>query len=188
MCILYIKINLLVNNYVVWKINDSLLFLKSVQNEKGALLRIEDIIYSLLRSEVGLYNFSEIISEKNDEISNNITKKAGEILSQIGVDIIDVQIKRVSFPSQNLESVYRRMIAERKRIADKFRSEGQGEASKILGDKERELLFIQSEAYKQAEIIRGKADGKAGNIYAAAYNQSADSRDFYKFLKYKRAF
>jgi membrane protease subunit HflC len=97
--------------------------------------------------------------------------------------VLDVQFKRINYGPQVLQDVHARMISERNRIADRFRSEGQGERAKILGDMERELQRITSEAYREAEEIRGRSDAEATNIYAGAYNQSADSRGFYQFLK-----
>ncbi len=96
---------------------------------------------------------------------------------------MDVQFKRINYGPQVLQDVHARMISERQRIADRFRSEGQGERAKILGDMERELKRITSEAYREAEEIRGRADAAATDIYAQAFNQSADSRSFYEFLK-----
>ena len=97
--------------------------------------------------------------------------------------MLDLRFKRINYVKEVQQKIFDRMISERKRIADKFRSEGQGEAAKILGDKERDLKEIQSEAYRQAEEIKGKADAEATNIYARAYNQSSESREFYKFIK-----
>jgi len=97
--------------------------------------------------------------------------------------LLDLRFKRINYVEEVRKKIFERMITERKRIADKFRSEGQGEASKILGNKERDLKKIQSEAYKTAQEIMGKADAEATAIYAKAYNQNQQSRDFYVFLK-----
>jgi membrane protease subunit HflC len=97
--------------------------------------------------------------------------------------LLDLRFKRINYVEEVQKKIYERMITERKRIADKFRSEGQGEAAKIIGDKERELKKIQSEAYRKAQEIKGKADAEATAIYARAYNQSNESRSFYQFLK-----
>jgi membrane protease subunit HflC len=102
---------------------------------------------------------------------------------ELGIELLDLRLKRINYVKEVQQKIFERMITERKRIADKFRSEGQGEASKILGDKERELKKIQSGAYRTAQEIIGKADAEATAIYATAYNQNAESREFYRFLK-----
>jgi membrane protease subunit HflC len=103
--------------------------------------------------------------------------------ADLGIEILDVQFKRINYVEEVRRKVYERMIAERRRIADRFRSEGEGEASRIQGEKERDLQRIQSEAYRQAREIKGRSDALATDIYAAAYNSSEDSRTFYQFLK-----
>ena len=102
--------------------------------------------------------------------------------------MLDVQFRRINYGEQVEPDVFKRMISERKRIADRYRSQGEGEASRILGEMERELQRIQSEAYREAETIRGRADAEATEIYARAYNQSADARQFYEFLETMDAF
>ena len=103
--------------------------------------------------------------------------------TDLGIEILDVQFKRINYVEEVQRKVYERMIAERRRIADRFRSEGEGEASRIRGEKERELQKIQSGAYREAREIKGDSDALATSIYAAAYDRSADSRSFYQFLK-----
>ena len=104
-------------------------------------------------------------------------------MAELGIELLDLRLKRINYVDEVQEKIFERMIAERKRIADKFRSEGQGEASKILGDKERDLNEISSEAYRISQEIKGKADAEATNIYARAYNKNQSSREFYRFLK-----
>jgi len=113
------------------------------------------------------------------EIFDASTKRTVDL----GIEILDVRFKRINYVKEVREKVYDRMMTERKRIADKYRSEGQGAASRILGEKERELKRITSEAFKTAQEIKGKADAEATKIYANAYNRNAESRDFYTFLK-----
>jgi membrane protease subunit HflC len=112
-----------------------------------------------------------------------ILERANERTSDLGIRILDFRFKRMNYVEEVRNNVYDRMISERNRIADKFRSEGQGEASKIRGNKERDLAQIQSEAFKQAEIIKGKADAEATKIYAAAFNKNAQTRDLYSFMR-----
>jgi membrane protease subunit HflC len=118
-----------------------------------------------------------------EKITREILAAASERTKELGVELLDMRFKRINYVEEVQRKIYERMITERKRIADKYRSEGQGEASKILGSKERDLKEIQSGAYRKAQEIIGKADGEATAIYARAFNQSADSREFYRFLK-----
>lgn len=117
-----------------------------------------------------------------------ILKTANERASDLGIEILDFKIKRLNYVEEVRDQVFKRMTSERYRIADKFRSEGQGEASRINGEKERDLKSIQSTAFEEAEKIKGKADAAAAAIYAASYNQSAMSRDLYSFLKSMETF
>ena len=206
-----------VDTYARWLISDPLLFFERVRDERGAQARLDDILDGETRNAVANHDLVEIVRNTNrvpevadsllveDEstvfptikfgrshISRIILKNASERTKEIGVELLDLQIKRINYIEDVRLKVYERMITERKRIADKFRSEGQGQASKILGDKERELKRIQSEAYRTSQEIIGKADAEATAIYARAYNQSADSREFYRFLRtletYKNTF
>ena len=125
----------------------------------------------------------EEIEVGRDKIEDIILQKANERTSDLGVRILDFRFKRMNYVDEVRDRVYDRMISERNRIADQFRSEGQGGARKILGDKERDLAQIQSEATRQAEEIRGRADAEATEIYASAYNRNRQSIDLYKFLR-----
>lgn len=118
-----------------------------------------------------------------EQITRLIIQSASPRLEELGIELLDLRFKRINYVDEVQQKIFERMITERKRIADMYRSEGQGEAAKILGDKERDLQKIESEAYKTAQEIIGKADAEATTIYARAYNQSADSREFYRFLK-----
>jgi membrane protease subunit HflC len=122
------------------------------------------------------------------KIQEMILLSANQKASDLGIIILDVRLKHLNYVTEVQTQVYERMISERFRIAEKFRSEGQGEASKINGERERDLKTIQSEAYRKAEEIRGQSDARATAIYAAAYNQSAASRDLYSFVKSMETF
>ena len=117
------------------------------------------------------------------KIQNMVLNSSNEKAKELGIAILDFRFKRINYSQKVQEKVYDRMKTERYKIADSIRSEGQGEASRINGEKERELLTIQSEAFKTAEEIKGKADAQAAAIYSSAYNQSFMSKDLYKFLK-----
>jgi membrane protease subunit HflC len=123
------------------------------------------------------------IADGREKIRQEILAAAQTRTQDLGIEILDVQFKRINYVEEVQEKVYDRMIAERRRIADRFRSEGEGESARIRGELERDLNQIESEAFKTAEEIKGQADAEATAIYAASYDRSADSRRFYEFLK-----
>jgi membrane protease subunit HflC len=197
-----------VDTYARWRITDPLLFFQRLRDERGAQSRLDDIIdgetrnaianndvVELVRStnriaqlDSGMMGIEEqviltIIREGRDKITREILTAASERTKDLGLEILDVRLKRINYVEEVQEKIYDRMIAERKRIAERFRSEGQGDASAILGEKERELKRITSEAFEKSQVIIGRADGEATKIYAGAYNRSDESRDFYRFLK-----
>ena len=174
------KKSLIVDNYVRWKIVDPLQFLKTVQAIPTAKSRMDDIVYSELRRELGTHDMVEIITENREEIMDVVTKASNEATLSYGISVIDVRIRRVDLPSENEESIYARMEAERKRQANKFRSEGSEEAQKIRAATDRDKTIILADAYKEAEKIRGEGDAKAVQIYARSY--SSDPK-FYEFVR-----
>lgn len=174
------KKSLIVDNYVRWKIVDPLQFLKTVQAIPTAKSRMDDIVYSELRRELGTHDMVEIITENREEIMDVVTKASNEATLSYGISVIDVRIRRVDLPSENEESIYARMEAERKRQANKFRSEGSEEAQKIRAATDRDKTIILADAYREAEKIRGEGDAKAVQVYAKSY--SADPK-FYEFVR-----
>lgn len=174
------KKSLIVDNYVRWKIVDPLQFLKTVQAIPTAKSRMDDIVYSELRRELGTHDMVEIITENREEIMDVVTKASNMATLSYGISVIDVRIRRVDLPSENEESIYARMEAERKRQANKFRSEGSEEAQKIRAATDRDKTIILANAYKEAERIRGEGDAKAVQIYAKSY--SSDPK-FYEFVR-----
>lgn len=174
------KKSLIVDNYVRWKIVDPLQFLKTVQAIPTAKSRMDDIVYSELRRELGTHDMVEIITENREEIMDVVTKASNEATLSYGISVIDVRIRRVDLPSENEESIYARMEAERKRQANKFRSEGSEEAQKIRAATDRDKTIILADAYREAEKIRGEGDAKAVQVYAKSY--STDPK-FYEFVR-----
>jgi membrane protease subunit HflC len=195
-----------VDTYARWRISDPLLFFQRLQNERGAQTRLDDIIDGETRNAIANHDLVELIrssnrasvqSEENpedqiqlepiqlgrDQIRQEVLRAAQGRITDLGIEILDFEFKRINYVEEVRKKVYERMIAERQRIASRYRSEGEGEASRISGERERELKRIQSEAYKQAQEITGRADARATDIYAKAYNRSADARSFYGFLK-----
>lgn len=174
------KKSLIVDNYVRWKIVDPLQFLKTVQAIPTAKSRMDDIVYSELRRELGTHDMVEIITQNREEIMDVVTNASNKATLAYGISVIDVRIRRVDLPSENEESIYARMEAERKRQANKFRSEGSEEAQKIRAATDRDKTIILADAYKEAEKIRGEGDAKAVQVYARSY--SSDPK-FYEFVR-----
>ncbi len=196
-----------VNNYARWRITDPLKFFQRLHNERGAQTRLDDIIDGETRNAIAKYDLVELVRVSNRQptavlddnqdtpvvldsidwgrtvIRKEILAKSQSRTSDLGIEILDVEFKRINYVTEVQRKVYERMIAERQRIADRFRSEGEGEAFRIRGEKDRELLRIRSEAYRTAQEVKGVADASAIAIYAQAYDKSADTRSFYEFLK-----
>lgn len=179
------KKTLIVDNYVRWRIADPLLFLKTVQATPTALNRLRAIVKSELRLEMGTHNMSEIITENREKIMEKVTAASNKSSKDYGIEVVDVRIKRVDLPRENEASIYARMDAERKRQADKFRSEGSEEAQKIRATTDKEKTIILADAYKQSEEIRGAGDAKAVEIYAQSYSKDPS---FYEFLRTLEAY
>ncbi len=153
------KKTLIVDNYVRWKIVDPLQFLKTVQAIPTALSRMDDIVYSELRRELGTHDMVEIITDNREAIMEVVTQASNEATMDYGISVVDVRIRRVDLPTENEESIYARMDAERKRQANKFRSEGEEEAQKIRAATDKDKTIILADAYKEAERVRGEGDG-----------------------------
>jgi len=191
-----------------WRISDPLKFLQSVTSETGAHARLDDIVDSATRDFITNHNLVEAARNSNrlltesdanviegvtrsDErleeigvgrelLTRGILQEASKIVPQYGIELIDVRIKRINYVKDVQVKVFERMISERRRAAERYRSEGQGKKAEIEGQMIKELNQIQSEAYKVAEEIKGKADAEAINIYADAYNSDPE---FYSFIK-----
>lgn len=193
-----------VDSYARWRISDPLKFFQRLRDEHGADSRLDDILDGETRTAVARYDLVEVVrssnrsadsipiaSEEETEIltpiekgrraiTEEILKRASERASDLGIELMDYRMKRINYVDEVQKDVFARMIAERKRIAERFRSEGEGEAARIRGERERDLKQIQSEAYRTAQELRGKADASATQIYADAYNRDAA---FYTFMK-----
>jgi len=174
------KKSLIIDNYVRWRIVDPLLFLQTVRAIPTAKTRLDDIVYSELRQELGNHDMAEIITETRELIMEKVTIASNEETSKYGIEVIDVRIRRVDLPRENEASIYARMEAERKRQANKFRSEGEEEAQKIRAATDRDKTVILAEAYKTAQKIRGEGEAKALDIYAESFSKDPD---FYEFLR-----
>jgi len=174
------KKNIVIDNYARWRIVDPLLFLQAVHDERGAQARLDDIIYSEVRERLGQYTLLEIISIKRSEIMEIVTQESAEKVRKLGIELVDVRIKRADLPKQNEENVYKRMEAERHQQAKKYRAEGQEKSLEIVSEAEKDKTIILAEAYEKAERIKGEGDGAAVRIYADAYNRDPE---FYRFTR-----
>ena len=174
------KKSLNIDNYVRWRIVDPLLFLQTVKAVPTAKTRLDDIVYSELRQELGTHDMVEIITENRELIMDKVTAASNEETSNYGIEVIDVRIRRVDLPRENEASIYARMEAERKRQANKFRSEGEEEAQKIRAATDRDKTIILADAYKKAQQVRGEGEAEALDIYASSFSKSPD---FYEFLR-----
>ncbi len=194
-----------VDTFARWKIVDPIVFFQTVNNRFNAMVKLNDIIDPAVRNAITSNRLIEAVRKSNREmdtaeigledvekdqratyvinvgrqaITKEIMNRAQPKLKEFGIELVDVKIKRINYVEEVRKAVYGRMIAERKQIAEKFRSEGKGEAQKILGEKQRDLKQIQSEAYRIAEEIKGKADAEATKIYAESYGLDPE---FYSF-------
>ncbi|MGD2080172.1 MAG: protease modulator HflC [Nitrospirota bacterium] len=197
-----------VDTYARWRIIDPLLFFQRLRDERGAQSRLDDILDGQTRNAVANHELAEIVRATDRElqfgdlvedamkaeaqvevefgrnyITREIIETASPSLEQLGIELLDLRLKRVNYVEEVRNKIFDRMRSERKRIAEKFRSEGQGEAAQIRGQRERDLRKIRSEAFRKAEEIKGDADAEATAIYASAYDQGPQSREFYEFLK-----
>ena len=177
------KKSLIVDNYVRWRITDPLLFLQTVQTEPIAKTRIDDIVYSELRRELGTHNMSEIITENRELIMEEVTRESAIATKPYGIEVVDVRLKRVDLPQNNEQSIYRRMQAERIRQANKFRSEGEEESQKIKASTDKDKTIILADAYKEAEEVKGEGEAIAVDIYARAFSKDPDFYEFYRTLE-----
>ena len=174
------KKTLIMDNYVRWRIVDPLLFLQTVQAIPTAKTRLDDIVYSELRQELGIHDMVEIITETRDLIMDKVTAASNEESEKYGIEVVDVRIRRVDLPSENEASIYARMEAERNRKANMFRSEGEEEAQKIRATTERDKTVILADAYKISQEIRGEGEARALDIYASSFSKDPK---FYEFVR-----
>ena len=203
------KTYIVVDTFARWRIVDAKVFFVRLRDERSAQSRLDDILGSETRNAIAKHELIEVIRTTKDrqpdrdstladspgnigmlypitmgreKIEKEILSKAAIKLTDFGIELLDVRFKRINYNESVRERIFERMISERQQIAERFRSEGSGEAAKIMGKSERDLLVIESEAYKTVQEIRGVADARATEIYAGAYNKSEESVAFYEFI------
>jgi len=214
------KLYIVVDTFGRWRISDPMQYFLRLRDERSAQSRLDDILGSETRNTVARHELVEMIRTTKDRkaavddtiaagggttsgglppiqsgrvaLEKEITDKARSNLAEFGIDLLDVRFKRINYNPAVSDKIYARMMSERQQIAERFRSEGQGEAAKINGNRDRDLKQIDSEAYREVQNIEGKADAEATAIYAKAYNQTPESRDLYEFQRtldtYKTSF
>ncbi|HCI53655.1 MAG TPA: protease modulator HflC [Gallionella sp.] len=184
------KKNVMVDSFVKWRIVDVKQYYISVGgDEVRANTRLKQTVNSSMREEFGKRTIHEVVSGEREEIMNVLRTKADLDARKIGVQVLDVRLKRVDFPSEISDSVYRRMDAERKRVANELRASGAADGEKIKADADKQREVILAEAYRDAQRTKGEGDAKASSIYAAAFGRNAEFYSFYRSLEaYKQSF
>jgi membrane protease subunit HflC len=204
------KLYIVVDTFGRWRINDPLQFFTRLRDERSALSRLDDIIGSEVRNAVAKHDLIEMVRTSKDRktvvdttltpeeaksagllpitvgrtaIEAEVVKQAAPKLKDFGIELIDVRFMRINYNTRVSSKIHDRMISERQQIASRFRSEGEGEAAKILGNREQELKRLESEAYREVQKIKGEADARATEIYARAYGSSPEAGEFYRFLR-----
>jgi membrane protease subunit HflC len=184
------KKNVLVDYFVKWRITNVRTFYVSFGGDEArAINRLAQTVNDGMRAEFGKRTVHDVVSGERDDVMDALRKSANADAKRFGVEVLDVRVKRVDLPSEVSESVYRRMEAERKRVANELRSTGTAEAEKIKAEADREREVILAEAYRDAQRIKGQGDGKAAAIYAKAYGKHAEFYAFYRSMEsYKASF
>ena len=179
------KQQLVVDNFSRWRIRDPLQFYRTVRDEAGAQSRLDDVIYSIVRENLGRHTLREIMNEKRTEVMAEVTKESDAKARDYGIEVADVRIKRADLPEKNELNVFERMRTERERQAKKFRAEGDEEARKIRSESDKQVQILTAEARKQAEVTRGQGDAQAVKIFADAYGRDPD---FYQLVRTLEAY
>jgi len=204
------KLFIVVDTFARWRIADPLKYFQSLRDERSAISRLDDILGSEVRNVVARHDLIEMIRSDKDRVAERdaVLEEPGVSVSTLppirfgrrvleqevldaaapkvtlwGIELLDVRVKRINYKSGVIEKIYDRMSSERLQIAERFRSQGAGEAAKIEGQKEKDLRKIEAEAYLEVQTIMGKADAEAAEIYAAAYGSSPRAAEFYSFVK-----
>ena len=185
------KKRMLIDNYAVWRIEDPKKLITNARTLENAQTRMEEFIYSAVRSELGQLNYDEIINEKSSRgsLNDRITDKVNDLLKQdnYGISLTDVRVKRTDLPAENEESVYKRMISERESKAQEYLSKGEAEKSRIIADTDRKVKEMLSKADAEAEVIRSEGEGEAAKIYNKSFSKDPEFYNLYRTLEsYKK--
>jgi modulator of FtsH protease HflC len=183
------KKNMMVDNYSKWRIVDPLRFYQTLRTLPMGQARLDDIIYAELRVLLGQHTLTEVVTTKRSQIMEQVTKRTNELVSEYGIEVIDVRIKRTDLPVETQRAVFNRMIAEREREAKTYRSQGEEKAANTRSSADRQRAVILAEANRKAAEIRGEGDAEANRIFSEALGQSPEFYEFQKTLEaYKTSF
>lgn len=179
------KKRLVIDHVIRWRIADPHVFFITVRDDGGARARLDDIVVSELRRDVANHDFANIIGKEREPIMETVAKRASDKSTAFGIEVVDVRIKRADLPEEVQASVFGRMVAERSRIASRYRSEGEEEAAKVRAEADKERTILLARAYEINQVMRGEGDGRAAGIYAEAFSQSPE---FYAFVRSLEAY
>lgn len=182
------KKRLVVDSYTRWRIVDAYRFFKTVATEAGARARLDGIILSELRRELATFTFKDAISTERERIMETVARRGGLLVADFGIEVIDVRIRRADLPKEVQDSVFQRMVAERQRIAKRYRAEGEEMSRKIKAEADKEATIIAAEAFRKSRDLRGQGDAEAIRIYAQAYEQDPEFYAFQRSLEAYEAF
>lgn len=174
---------IVLDNYARWRIANPLQFYRSVRTIPGAQARLDDVVYSQLRAQVGRHTLTEVVSSKRNSIMTDVTRRTSDIMKEYGIEVVDVRIKRTDLPTENQRAIFGRMRAERERQAKQYRSEGVEESTKLRSEADREQAVLMAEANRRASVIRGEGDAIAAKTYAEAFSGSPEFYEFQRGLE-----
>ena len=180
------KKTIVLDNYARWRIVNPLEFYRTVRTVPGAQARVDDVVYSQLRAQVGRHTLTEVVSGRRGGIMADVTKRTSDIMRKYGIEVVDVRIKRTDLPTENQRAIFGRMRAERERQAKQYRSEGEEESTRIRSDADRQRSVILAEAAREAQIERGRGDAQAAGVYARAYSRSPEFYAYQRWLEAMR--
>jgi membrane protease subunit HflC len=179
------KQQLVVDNYVRWRIHDPLQYYRTLRTESGAQSRLDDVVYSNVRESLGRHTLRDVVNERRAALMQEVTSKSDKKAREYGIEIVDVRIKRADLPEKNELNVFNRMRTERERLAKKFRAEGDEEARKIRSEADKQVQILLADARQKAEIVRGEGDALTVKIFADAYGRDPE---FYELVRTLEAY
>lgn len=177
------KKTIMLDNYARWRIISLLDFYRTVRTIPRAQARLDDVVYSQLRAQVGRHTLTEVVSSQRSSIMVDVTRRSSDIMKEYGIEVVDVRIKRTDLPAENQRAIFGRMRAERERQAKQYRSEGMEESTKLRSSADKERAIILAEANRHAEMTRGEGDATAAEIYAKAFSRSPEFFEFQRGLE-----
>lgn len=180
------KKTIVLDNYARWRIADPLLFYRSLRDTSAAQSRLDTVVRSQLRAQVGTHTLTEVVSSKRSQIMDKVTSEASKHMQELGVEVVDVRIRRTDLPAENQRAIFGRMRAERERQAKQYRSEGTEEATKIRSEADKGRALLLADANRAGQVLKGEGDAEAARIFAEAFSQSPEFFEFQRGLEAAR--